>query len=76
MRIGRAILRQLASPMRGARRPSCRRVGHRGGSVGRQLGVDRFAQGLARLEVRHQLLGDGHLLAASAGCARCAAAGG
>ena len=30
-----------------------------------QLRVDGFAQGLARLEVRHQLLGDQHLLAAA-----------
>src|SRR5512143_4375267 len=35
-------------------------AGHHG-----QLVIDGFPQRLARLEVRHQLLGDGHLLAAA-----------
>src|SRR5436190_17390570 len=33
--------------------------------IRRQAGIHTFAQGLARLEVRHQLLGNRHLLAAA-----------
>ena len=49
----------------GAAVPAARAAARTVAGSARRLGVDRFAQGLARLEVRHQLLGDHHLLAAA-----------